>query len=52
MSHDRIQRVILIEQDGIEEPSNLANLLTIRFHNEIEESFYALGRVFAQKSKR
>ncbi len=39
------ERVILIEQDGIEEPSNLAGLLTIRFHSKVEESFYELGRV-------
>lgn len=39
------ERVILLEQTGIEEPSNLAGLQTIRFNHRVEESFYDLRRI-------
>lgn len=38
-------RVIILEQAGIEEPSNLAGLQTILFASRIEDAFYKLERV-------
>lgn len=46
------ERVILVEQSGIEEPSNLAGLQTIRFNSRVEESFYDLRRILASLLSR
>lgn len=37
-------RVILLQQVGTEDFSNIAGLQTIRFGQRIEEGFYGLGR--------